>query len=100
MAGEQGEGCHGYLITEGGVSASVAGLVAFALFGVSTAARLASGRPAVSGFSPSLTAGAAPLVAAAGLVLLAIEPSVGGALPAAVLMGFGFALPDARLRAS
>jgi predicted MFS family arabinose efflux permease len=86
---------NGYLITEGGVSASVAGLVAFALFGVSTAARLASGRLAASGFSPALMAGAAPLVAAAGLVLLAVEPSVGVALPAAVLMGVGFALPYA-----
>jgi predicted MFS family arabinose efflux permease len=84
-----------YLITDGGVSAGVAGLVAFTLFGVSTAVRLASGRLAASGFSPRLMAGVAPLIAAAGVTLLAVEPSVGGAIPAAVLMGFGFALPYA-----
>jgi hypothetical protein len=86
-----------YLFTEGGVSAGLAGMLAFAMFGISTAVRIAGGRLSGGGASPVLLAGAAPLVAAAGVALLAIEPSLGAAAVAVVLMGVGFALPYATM---
>jgi hypothetical protein len=44
-----------------------------------------------------LLAGVAPLVASAGVAVVALEPSLGGATVAVVLMGIGFALPYATM---
>jgi MFS family permease len=86
-----------YLITAGGVSPAVAGLLAFALFGLCTLVRIAGGRRAGRGGSPVALAGVAPIVAAGGIALFAIEPSAGGALAGIALMGVGFALPYATM---
>jgi MFS family permease len=86
-----------YLITAGGVSPGVAGLLAFSLFGICTLVRIVGGRRAGRGGSPVALAGVAPIVAAGGLALVAIEPSVGGALAGIALMGVGFALPYATM---
>jgi MFS family permease len=86
-----------YLITEGGVSAGLAGLLAFAMFGLSTAVRIAGGRLSGGGASPVLLAGVAPLVASVGVAVVALEPSLAGATVAVVLMGLGFALPYATM---
>jgi MFS family permease len=84
-----------YLASAGGIRPGLAGVLAFAMFGISAVVRLGSGRLAAGGASPALLAGAAPLVAAAGVALVAIEPEPGGAIPGIVLMGIGFALPYA-----
>jgi DHA1 family inner membrane transport protein len=86
-----------YLITEGGLSAGLAGLLAFAMFGLSTVVRIAGGRLSGGGASLVLLAGVAPLVASAGVAVVALEPSLGGATVAVVLMGIGFALPYATM---
>ena len=82
-----------YLITEGGLSATDAGLVAFALFGVSALARDLGGRLLAHGTRHGVLSLAGFATAAAGLAVLAIEPSPGGALVATVLIGVGLSLP-------
>ncbi len=83
-----------YLIIEG-VSASTAGLVAFTLFGVSAGARDLSGHLLARGVpSPALSVGGCA-IGAAGLALLAVEPSAAGAFAASVLIGIGLSLPYA-----
>ena len=86
-----------YLITEGGISAGIAGLLAFSLFGLCTLVRIAGGREAGRGGSPVALAGIAPIVAAAGIALFAVASGIGGAIVAIVLMGIGFALPYATM---
>jgi MFS family permease len=86
-----------YLITEGGLAAGAAGLLAFAMFGLATAVRIAGGRLARRGVSTTLLAGVAPLVAAAGVVLVGVDPSPAAATLAVALMGVGFALPYATM---
>src|SRR5262249_15993846 len=84
-----------YLITEGGLTATVAGLVAFALFGISAFARHYGGQLLPPRALHALRALGGFSLAAAGFVVLAIEPSLGGALAATVLMGVGLSLPYA-----
>jgi hypothetical protein len=86
-----------YLITQGGISAGVAGLLAFSLFGICTLVRIVGGRRAGRGGSPVALAGVAPIVAAGGVALVAVEPAIGGALVGIALMGVGFALPYATM---
>lgn len=86
-----------YLITDGGTGAGVAGLLAFALFGLCTMVRIVGGREAGRGGSPVALAGVAPIIAAGGIALFAAVPEIGGAVAAIVLMGVGFALPYATM---
>jgi len=84
-----------YLVTEGGLTATVAGLVAFALFGISAFARDYGGQLLARGAGHGVLSLGGLSLAAAGFVVLAIEPSLGGALVAIVLMGVGLSLPYA-----
>lgn len=84
-----------YLATSGGIAPGLAGVLAFSMFAISTAIRIASGRLAAGGASPILLAGAAPLAAALGVAVVAVEPALSGAIPGIALMGVGFALPYA-----
>ena len=82
-----------YLNVDTGLAAATAGVLSFIMFGVSAAAREAGGVLAVRGFSPTLLAGGATFLAAAGLTLLAVESSVALATVAVIVAGIGFALP-------
>ena len=85
-----------HYLTEGdGMAVSLAGLLAFVMFCVSATARDLGGTLSARGVSPVLLVGAAPMLAAAGLVAIGIDRSFAIALPAVVLMGIGFSLPYA-----
>jgi predicted MFS family arabinose efflux permease len=85
-----------HYLTEGdGMAVSLAGLVAFVMFGVSAVARDAGGALSARGVSPVILVGVAPLLATAGLAMLALDRSFAVALPAVVLMGIGFSTPYA-----
>jgi MFS family permease len=78
-----------------GMQAALAGGLSFVLFASSAAMRFAGGRLSAGGWAPALLAGAAPLLAAAGIGLLAFDQSTVVVLAAVLLMGSGFALPYA-----
>ena len=82
-----------YLSVDNGLAAGVAGILSFVMFGVSAAAREEGGQLAQRGVSPVLLGGVAPLLAAAGLAILALDDSLGFALVAMVAAGIGFAVP-------
>lgn len=82
-----------YLSVDNGLAAGVAGMLSFVMFGISAAAREEGGQLAQRGVSPVLLAGVAPLLAAAGLAILALDDSLGFALVAMVAAGIGFAVP-------
>jgi len=82
-----------YLSVDNGLAVGIAGVLSFLMFGVSAAAREQGGRLAHRGFNPVLLVGVAPLVAAAGLTILALDDSPGFALIAVVAAGIGFAVP-------
>jgi CP family cyanate transporter-like MFS transporter len=82
-----------YLSVDNGVAAATAGALSFVLFGVSAAAREGGGKLAQRDFSPVLLVGVAPLLAAAGLAILALDDSLGFATFAMLAAGIGFALP-------
>lgn len=84
-----------YLIVEGHQSASTAGLIAFALFGVSAFARDYGGQLVARSLDQGAICVSGCALGGAGLLVLGVEPSLGGALVAAVLMGFGLSLPYA-----
>ena len=84
-----------YLIVEGGVSTSTAGLIAFALFGASALSRELGGQLIARGVGHGVVSLGGLAVGAVGLAVLGLEPSVGGALAAAVLVGVGLPLPYA-----
>ena len=84
-----------YLTQGDGMEVSLAGLLAFVMFGVSAAARDLGGTLAARGVSPVVLVGIAPLLATAGLVMVAADRSFEVALPAIVLMGVGFSTPYA-----
>lgn len=86
-----------YETVDGTLAAGLAGGFAFLLFGVSALMRQVGGRLASRGVSPVLLAGVTPLLAAAGLALIALETSAAAVALAAVLMGAGFALPYATM---
>jgi len=82
-----------YLSVDNGLGAATAGALSFIMFGVSAAARAEGGRLAQRGFSPALLLGGAPFLAVAGLVILALDDSLGFALVAVLAAGVGFAIP-------
>jgi predicted MFS family arabinose efflux permease len=84
-----------YLTAGDGMAISLAGLLAFVMFGVSAAARDLGGALSARGVSPVILVGVAPLLATLGLVMIGIDRSFAVALPAVVLMGIGFSTPYA-----
>ena len=82
-----------YLSVDNGLAVGIAGVLSFVMFGVSAAAREEGGKLAQRGVSPVLLVGVAPLLAAAGLAILALDDSLGFALVAVVAAGIGFAVP-------
>jgi predicted MFS family arabinose efflux permease len=82
-----------YLSVDNGLAAATAGALSFLMFGISAAAREGGGRLAQRGTSPTLLVGGAPLLAAAGLAILALDDSLGFAVLAVLAAGIGFALP-------
>ena len=84
-----------YLVVEGGVAAGAAGLLGFLVFAVSAVSRDLSGQ-LLARKTPSgvLSLGGLAL-GAAGIGVLAFEPSIGGGIASAVLMGLGLSLPYA-----
>jgi len=86
-----------YLSVEGDESTAVAGLLSFLIFAVAAVMRIVGGRLDHRGVSKGALMGLAPLIAAGGLAALAIEPSVAIAIPAAVMIGTGLALPYAAM---
>ncbi len=83
-----------YLSRDGDVSKTLAGLASFILFGLSAAARASGARLAGSGLGHTLLCGTLGL-AAVGLAAVAIDPVVGTAFGAAVLLAVGFGIPYA-----
>lgn len=86
-----------YVTVDGGLSAALGGVLAFVLFGVSALMREAGGKLAGGGAPQPLLTGAAPVLATAGLVLLALDVTSAAVAAAVVLMGAGFALPYATM---
>ena len=84
-----------YLIVEGGVSPTAAGLLAFVVFAVSAVGRDASGQLLARGAPQWVLSFGGMALGAAGVVVLAVEPSVAGGLASAALMGIGLSLPYA-----
>jgi MFS family permease len=82
-----------YLSVDNGLAAGIAGGLSFVMFGVSAAAREEGGQLAQRGVNPVLLVGVAPLLAAGGLAILALDDSLGFALVAVLAAGIGFALP-------
>ena len=82
-----------YLSVDNGLAAATAGALSLIMFGVSAAAREGGGKLAQRGFSPGLLVGGTPFLAAAGLVILALDDSFGFAFVAVLAAGIGFALP-------
>jgi predicted MFS family arabinose efflux permease len=82
-----------YLSVDNGLAAATAGALSFVMFGVSAAAREEGGRLAQRGVAPALLVGATPLLAAAGLAILALDDSLGFAVVAVFAAGIGFAVP-------
>jgi MFS transporter, DHA1 family, inner membrane transport protein len=82
-----------YLSVDNGLAAATAGALSFIMFGVSAAAREGGGKLAQRDFSAVLLVGVAPLLAAAGLAILALDDSLGFAVVAVLAAGVGFALP-------
>jgi hypothetical protein len=82
-----------FLSVDNGLAAATAGVLSFALFGVSAAARDVGGTLAQRDVSPVLLVVGPPLLAAAGLAMLALDDSLGFAVAAVLAAGIGFALP-------
>lgn len=83
-----------YLSSEGDVSKSAAGLASFLLFGLSAVMRMTGADLKADGWSHKVLCGSLGL-ASAGLAAIAIDPAVGAAFGAAVLLAAGFGLPYA-----
>ena len=83
-----------YLSSEGDVSKTAAGLASFLLFGLSAAMRMTGADLKADGWSHKVLCGSLGL-AAAGLAAIALDPAVGAAFAAAVLLAAGFGLPYA-----
>ena len=86
-----------YLSVEGDESTAVAGLLSFLIFGVAAVMRIVGGRLDHRGVPKSVLIGLTPMIAAAGIAALAIEPTIEIAIPAAVMIGTGLALPYAAM---
>jgi predicted MFS family arabinose efflux permease len=83
-----------YLVHEGGLSTTLAGVAAFVLFGLSAAARLGGARLQQGGLPHWLLGGTLAL-AAVGLAGLAFEPIAAVAFAAVVVLAIGFGIPYA-----
>ncbi|HEX6116152.1 MAG TPA: MFS transporter [Solirubrobacterales bacterium] len=83
-----------YLV-DSGMQAGLAGALSFLLFASSAALRFAGGGLSKRGVSPSVLGGVAPLIAAAGLALLALDQSAIAVLASMLMIGAGVALPYA-----
>jgi cyanate permease len=83
-----------YLV-DAGMQAGLAGALSFVLFAASAALRFLGGSLSRRGTSPGLLAGGAPIVAAAGVAILALDQAAAPVLAAMLLAGAGFALPYA-----
>lgn len=82
-----------FLVAEGGIGLTVAGILGFVLFAASGVLRFAGASLDKRGVPESVLAGVMPLLATAGIALIAFDQSVGVALVAVVLIAAGFALP-------
>jgi YNFM family putative membrane transporter len=82
-----------YLVIDGGLTPSSAGLVAFVLFAVSAVSRDLGGQLLARGTPSGALSLGGLAVGAAGIAVLALEPSLAGGLVSAVLMGVGLSLP-------
>jgi predicted MFS family arabinose efflux permease len=82
-----------YLITGYGLSAALAGGIAFALFGISAVMRDVAGRITAAGAGPSMLVVVGLALGAGGLVLLGQGSSASVALVSVALMGVGLSLP-------
>lgn len=82
-----------YLSVDNGLAAATAGALSFLMFGISAAARQVGGRLAERDFSRVALVFGAPLLAAAGLVILALDDSLAFAFLAVIACGVGFAVP-------
>ncbi|MEO8092066.1 MAG: MFS transporter, partial [bacterium] len=83
-----------YLSRDGDVATALAGVVAFALFGLSAAVRVFGAQLEERGVPHGLIGGALGL-AAIGLAALALEPVAAVAFAGVVLLAFGFGIPYA-----
>ncbi len=84
-----------YLVAHGGNHAWYAGVLGFVLFAVTAAVRELSGRFVEAGPTGQRLAAISPLLTAAGLVGLALDPHPLPSLLWVIMMGAGFALPYA-----
>ncbi len=82
-----------YLSVDNSLDVGTAGILSFVLFGISAGAREVGGKLADRGVSPTLLVGMAPLLAAAGLAILALDDALLFAGLAVVAAGIGFAVP-------
>lgn len=83
-----------YLGREGDVATSVAGAIAFLLFGLSAAVRVFGARMQQRGVPHKALCGSLAL-AAVGIMAIVVDPAVGLAFAAVVLMALGFGIPYA-----
>lgn len=83
-----------FLSREGDVTTSLAGVVAFLLFGLSAAVRVFGAQLKQRGV-PHWALGGALSLAAVGMALLAFEPAEAAAFASVVLIAFGFGIPYA-----
>lgn len=83
-----------YLVRDGDVSKTLAGLASFLLFGLSAAARAYGAVLKERGFSHRALSGTLGL-AAVGLAAIAIDPVVAAAFAGATLLAVGFGIPYA-----
>lgn len=86
-----------YLTEDAGFSAGLAGVLGFALFAMAAVMRPEGSRLEAEGRSLSLLGGVAPMIAAAGMVLLALTGSPATAIAGVALAGIGFAIPYAAM---
>ena len=84
-----------YLVVEGGVAPGAAGLIGFLVFAVSAVSRDLGGQLLARGAPSGLLSFGGLAAGAAGVAVLALEPSLDGGIVSAVLMGFGLSLPYA-----
>ncbi|MGH2986256.1 MAG: MFS transporter, partial [Solirubrobacterales bacterium] len=86
-----------FLTEDAGFSAGLAGVLGFVLFAMAAVMRPEGSRLEAEGRSLSLLGGVAPMIAAAGMVLLALTGSPATAIAGVALAGIGFAIPYAAM---
>jgi predicted MFS family arabinose efflux permease len=86
-----------YLTDDVGFSAGLAGALGIVLFAMAAILRPEGARLEADGTSLSLLGGIAPLIAAAGLILLAFSDLAVVAVAGVILAGIGFAVPYATM---